>query len=334
MVKSKKNHNGLVFLLFFLALLILAFFIVKPYLIAVIVALILGYVFYPVYKKLNKLVKSKTWSSLIMSILLVLIFFVVVGLIANALISESVSFFRQVSSTAFDNLINSMGDLFGDSIDIEFYLKDLITTTAKFLVTLISNFIVSIPARLLGFFVMVFTLYYTFKDGSKLVSKVKEALPLENNHKEEIFDDLKKLLSAIIFGYFMIGILQGLLGGLGFVIFGFKNPVLWGAVMAVLALIPFIGTLFIWLPAGIFAILSQDYVSGIGLIIWGALVVGTIDNLLRPKIIGDRSKIHPTIILLGLLGGISLFGFIGIFIGPIILSITLSLLEELKKHYF
>jgi len=334
MVKSKNHHHSLIFLFFFLGLLILAFFIIKPYLIAVIVALILGYIFYPLYKKLNKLIKSKTWSSLIMSILLVLVFFIIIGLVANALISESISFFRQVSSTTFDTVLRSMGDLFGESVDIEFYLKDLITTTAKFLVNLISNFIVSIPARLLGFFVMVFTLYYTFKDGPKFVSKVKAALPLENNHKDKIFEDLKNLISALVFGYFLIGMLQGILGGIGFVIFGFKNPVLWGAVMAVLALIPFTGTLFVWLPAGIAAILNQNYVSGIGIIIWGALVVSMIDNLLRPKIVGDRAKIHPAIILLGLLGGISLFGFMGIFIGPIILSVTLSLIEELKGHYF
>ncbi len=104
--------------------------------------------------------------------------------------------------------------------------------------------------------------------------------------------------------------------------------------MAVLAMIPFTGTMVIWLPAGIVALLNQDYFSGIGIIIWGTLFVSSIDNFIRPKVIGNKAKIHPVVILLGLLGGLSLFGFIGIFVGPIVLSIILGLLNELKKHYF
>lgn len=334
MVRGKKENINLIFILFFIAILILAFFIIKPYLIAVISALILGYIFYPVYGKINKLVKNKTLSSLIVSILLVLIFFILVGLVANALISESVSFFKNVDSNQFDAALKSIGNLFGDSIDVELYLKEFIRTAATFFVGIASGFLVSIPARLLGLFVMIFTLFYVFKDGPRFVNKVRDALPLEHNHKKSLFDDMRNITKAIIFGYFFVAIAQGILGGIGFLIFGLNNPILWGAVMVVLAMIPFTGTLFVWLPAGIVAILNQNYFAGIGIIIWGILLVSSIDNLIRPKIIGARAKIHPVIILLGLLGGLSLFGFIGIFIGPIILSIVLSLLNELKKHYF
>ena len=334
MVKSKKEGANLVFVLFVIALLILAFFIIKPYLTAIIVALILGFIFYPIYNRLNNLIKNRTVAALIVSALLVLIFFILVGVVADVLISESVSFFKNVGSKTFDNILNTIGGFFGDSIDLEFYLKDFIRTTAKFFVNVASGFVVSIPGRLLSFFVMIFTLFYVFKDGLTFVSKVKDALPLDEEHKQKIFENMKNITKALIFGYVLVGLAQGILGGLGFLIFGFKNPVLWGVVMAVLAMIPFTGTMVIWLPAGIVALLNQDYFSGIGIIIWGTLFVSSIDNFIRPKVIGNKAKIHPVVILLGLLGGLSLFGFIGIFVGPIVLSIILGLLNELKKHYF
>lgn len=334
MVKSKKEGANLIFVLFVIALLILAFFIIKPYLTAILAALILGFIFYPIYNRINKLIKNRTISAFVVSVLLVLIFFILVGIVADVLISESVSFFRNVGSKTFDNALSTIGGLFGDSIDLKFYLKDFIRDAAKFFVNVASGFVVSIPGRLLSFFVMIFTLFYVFKDGLIFVSKIKEALPLDQEHKQKIFDNMKNITKALIFGYVLIGLAQGILGSIGFLIFGFKNPVLWGTVMAILAMLPFVGTMVIWLPAGIFALLNKDYFSGIGIMIWGALLVSSLDNFVRPKVIGDKAKIHSVIILLGLLGGLSLFGFIGIFVGPIVLSIILGLLDELKKHYF
>jgi predicted PurR-regulated permease PerM len=146
----------------------------------------------------------------------------------------------------------------------------------------------------------------------------------------------RDVITAVLYGQLLIAVLQGLVGGLGFLIFGIENPVFWGFTMGVLSFIPLLGPPAVWLPAAIYLIYAGNLVSGIGLIIYGVVIVMNIDNFLKPKLIGGKSGMHPIVVLVGILGGITLFGFAGFIIGPIILALALLIIkfynEDLKKE--
>jgi len=133
---------------------------------------------------------------------------------------------------------------------------------------------------------------------------------------------------------------QGVIGAIGFIIFGVGSPIFWGMMMAIFALIPFLGTAIIWVPASLI-LLIKGFLSnngwmigkGIGLFLYGLLIVSTLDNIIKPKLIGHKGKIHPAVVLLGILGGLNLFGFIGIFIGPIILAVFIALSKVYSDEY-
>jgi predicted PurR-regulated permease PerM len=140
----------------------------------------------------------------------------------------------------------------------------------------------------------------------------------------------------MIMGQIVVGIIQGILAGIGFLILGVPNPVLWGSLTALISIIPLLGAVLVWLPIDVYlfvnAFLSNgEYWRAIALLLYGSLVVSTIDNFLKPKIVGDRANIHPLVILFGILGGIQLFGIPGILIGPLVLTLFDLVMEIYRK---
>ena len=164
---------------------------------------------------------------------------------------------------------------------------------------------------------------------------------LKDKYRKHVFKKLNDMAYAVIYGSIIIAVIQGTLGGIGFLIFGLSSPLLCGIVMIFASLIPYVGSSIIWFPAALIIIfdgyLNMEttlIIKGILLMLYGIFVVGTVDNILKPKIIGDRSGLHPVLVLLGVVGGLTLLGFVGIIIGPIILAMLatfIKIYEEEKK---
>jgi len=162
-----------------------------------------------------------------------------------------------------------------------------------------------------------------------LKNKVGNVLSMKKKKYFFLIKRLKEIIHGVVYGYIIVALIQGILGGLGFFIFGINSPIFWGMVMSIFALIPFIGTGVIWLPAslllifdGIFQNSNNLLFKGIGLLIYSFIFVSSLDNFLRPKLMSDKAKVHPLILFLGVLGGIFFFGPIGVIAGPLILSLT------------
>lgn len=201
-------------------------------------------------------------------------------------------------------------------------MADLIAATMAFLVK-----------AFIGVFVLLFVMYYGFKDGRQLVSFIYDSMPLREPYKKRLFKETQEVVDAVFVGNILVSVVQGTLGGLGFWAFGIPNPVFWGFVMTILAILPIIGTPVVWLPAGIILIATGDTFAGVGIILYGLLIVSTVDNFLKPKIIGGRSRVHPAIVLLGIIGGIWVFGAIGFLLGPLILAIFVVLLGLFRTDF-
>ncbi len=176
-------------------------------------------------------------------------------------------------------------------------------------------------------FVFLYTMYFLQMDGDKLVRKILYYLPLNGDDESLMLDKFTSVTRAMIKGTFLIGILQGSLAGIAFYVAGFGNAVFWGTVMAVLSIIPSVGSALVWIPAGIILIMQGSVGPGIGLLAFCGLIVGSLDNVLRPILVGKDTKMHELMIFFGTLGGILMFGIPGVLIGPVVASLFITVWE-------
>ncbi|WP_420635478.1 AI-2E family transporter [Candidatus Palauibacter sp.] len=176
-------------------------------------------------------------------------------------------------------------------------------------------------------FVMLYAMFFFLKDGRGVLHKVLYYLPLSDEDEKRMLDRFVSVTRAMVKGTFLIGIVQGGLAGLAFWVVGIPSAAFWGTVMAVLSIVPGVGSALVWLPAAIYLLASGQTIAGIGLILWCGLVVGTLDNLMRPWLVGRDTRMPDLMILLGTLGGLFAFGMAGVLIGPIVAALFITVWE-------
>lgn len=174
---------------------------------------------------------------------------------------------------------------------------------------------------------MLYAMFFFLKDGRGVLHKVLYYLPLSDEDERRMLDRFVSVTRAMVKGTFLIGIVQGALAGLAFWVAGIPSAAFWGTVMTVLSIVPGIGSALVWLPAAIYLLASGRVVAGVGLILWCGLVVGTLDNLMRPRLVGRDTRMPDLMILLGTLGGLIAFGMAGVLIGPIVAALFITVWE-------
>ena len=291
----------------------------KPYLSAILAALVFAPIFRPVYLRIVTRVRSTTvaaWLTLLIILMVAVGPLVTVGVLAMQEVQTLTQQYQQLSPDK-TNLV-----IFGKNI------PDLVREgAAKFLDWLQSSLgaIASGTLRvLMGIFVMFYLTYYLLREQERLEQVIKELLPFDTGNSQKLMDDFYRISRGFVLGQGLTALLQGALGAVGFLIFGFPGAFLWGLVMAALSLIPVLGAFLIWVPAGILQIASGATISGVGILVWGVVVVSCADNLVRPMIMKNMAGVHPVITLLGVFAGLSLFGFIGIVVGPLLFAMVLE----------
>ncbi|MBS3142255.1 AI-2E family transporter [Candidatus Woesearchaeota archaeon] len=340
------------FFLTILALVIvLSFLVVKPFLVSILTAGVLAYIAYPLYQFLARKLSSKNVAASIVIVLLILVILSPILIILGSL------------PTAFDG-VRALQDVLRDTS-----LKDTCDAKASMLCSVYehtllllndpevnaaigavpekifigifsatSNIITALPVFFLNLFIMFFFTFYLLRDGDRFIKHVLPLIPLKGSHKRNILNKFSEVTYAVLYGHVFIALIQAIVAVIGYYLFGFKALVLLGALTFVCALIPVLGTFIVWGPLALTRILSgmavdnQSIVAqGIGLLLWGMLV-SVIDNILKPKIIGDRTNVHPAVILIGLIGGLMFFGMAGVVLGPLVLALLIVVLEIYRKE--
>jgi predicted PurR-regulated permease PerM len=329
-MKSQKAE-----LYFFIALLIavfaLTFFIFLPFLGAIAVATVFAVIFNPLNNYIQKSVRFRGVAALIATLIVLLIVFVPVSFLGVLLFNQAQDLFTELNrdsggnlSTAIDFVELQVNRIIpGFSLDIDSYLNQAL----DWLTQSLGGIFASTAQTGLSFFIGIITLFYLFRDGARLRDWLIAISPLRDAYDREIVEKVRRTINSIIKGSILVALIQGVLSGIGFMIFGVPNPALWGSVAALGALIPGIGTSLVLIPAILFLFFVVGPLPALGLLLWGAFAVGLIDNLLGPQLIGRGVRIHPLLILLSVLGGLQLFGLVGFLLGPIVLSLLLSLTE-------
>lgn len=335
-MKSTPVEKWFFFGLLFLTMVFVAL-IFRPFLAVLVVGASLAVVLHPIFLWLQ----TKKIPSVIAAMLVVILFIVALGLpltgIGILVFHQSQDLYQEISSGgqtfAFFNSLNQSLQriLPGDfSIDLREYASSGLSSIAANLATVFTSTLSTLLAVLL----MFVSLFYFLKDGSHWVREIIRISPLPDHDDEKILRKLAEAMNGVMKGYLLIAIVQGLLMGLGLAFFGVPNPALWGLVAMFASLLPTIGTAFVSVPAIAFLFLTGETWSAFGLILWAMLLVGMVDNLLSPLVVGNRVNIPPLFILFAVLGGIALLGPVGLLVGPIAVSLLHTLLTIYKSDFY
>jgi predicted PurR-regulated permease PerM len=321
-------------------LLVISFFIVQPFLKIIFLGALFAYVSYPLYRKFNRKINS-TVSALLICFLILLIIVVPAVFFVKGLIQESYSIFiifkQKLAIGLISNCKSNICEVlrtYSQNPEINFQVQETAKVVINWIVTKSSDLLVSVPKILLNLFVLFFTLFYFLKEGKELIANINRYLKLQQNNYVRLIKRLKEIIHGLVYGYLIVALVQGITGYLGFLIFGISSPLFWGLFMAFLALIPFVGAGIIWVPASIIMILEGVYnnstwliVKGVLLFIYGLVFISSVDNIFKPKLMGNKAKIHSVVVLIGILGGLFTFGLLGVILGPLLLSFTVEFID-------
>ncbi len=333
------NRFYYVMLLVILAVLgYLTYQIFQPFLTAIAWAIVFCVVFYPLYVFVVRRVRLKAIASLITLIVIVVVIVGPFSYISVALVGEASSYIGSTAggaeaakSLVLDRRIVGLIERVQPYIGLEGQPEEIIMENSKKvlrgIVDHISAGFPNVLSVTANFLFMLFAAFFFLKDGTDFIGKIKDFLPFSVQHKDRLTTQIKDMIVSTIYGGVIVAIVQGTLGGLAFALLGIGSPVLWGSVMAIVSFIPMLGTAIVWVPASLFLLFEGAYIKGIALILIGVFVISMVDNILKPLIIGGRTKMPTVMIFFTVLGGIKLFGLLGLVMGPLVFALFLSVFE-------
>ena len=342
------------FILFVLALFFL-FNLIKPVITIILTSILLAYIAFPVYRRIRKKISKKSLSIFLSLIFIIIIILIPFAVLVVGIGQQGYYFYNSLTDTV------AKGAILGLSCDSEASKVCLLLNQAEqfsleqlskfgidkqlqlylpMLEEKITQIMLSIPLLLAQIFITLVITYYMIKDHKNILKKLGDMLPIRANTKKRLIKEFGDITYTVIYAQLFIALVQGTIGGLGFYLFGAPFPILSGVLIAFFALVPFIGTAVIWFPASLYLILigyfSKDYwvlAKGVGLLLYGVLIIGTIDNIMLAKLVKAKTNVSPILIIIGVIGGVTMFGVIGLFIGPILLPLLITYFETFKTRF-
>ena len=344
---STKNRAALVFSLGLTGIaLYFCYVLVAPFLRAIISSALLAVLFYPLHSRTFRRVRNRNLSALLSTCVVVLFMVLSTVFLGRALVTGLRDVYQSLSSSGngserlgpyLIHLLDRTVELLSRYLPIS--ASDLRTATVNqaqkgvaALLSMTAGIVGSLTALLADALAAFFILFFFFRDGRAMLRRTAVLLPLHSDQTRRLFACVKDTLNATVHGTLTIAALQGALTGAAFWFLGITSPVLWAIVTALYALLPVIGTSIVILPAISMLIFSGHWIKGLILLAWGTAIVHPVDNLLRPQLIGSRTRLSTLYVFFALLGGLKAFGGLGVFIGPIVLAITLALFKFLREE--
>ncbi|MBU1019031.1 MAG: AI-2E family transporter [Patescibacteria group bacterium] len=330
-------------------------YLVSPFLVPIIMAAIIASVATPVQRFWVKLFRGhQKWLAALLSTIIVLV--IVIGpfiILVSMLASEASSTIQLIENKVTEyNIedIDLLPEMIRDSIvgetirKIEAYSpitgEDILTGISEatnaigsFIVTETKNIAKKVSILIVDLFIMLLSLYYFLRDGDKITKNIKTLIPLPKNYQDTLIKQLFTISKAIIYGIFGAALFQGAIAGVGYAIAGIDNAVFWGTITAFFSIVPYLGAAIVWVPITIIMLLTGHWVAAIFLLVWGVAVVSTVDNVIKPYLIGGKAHMYPLLTFFVIIGGIFTIGFKGLIIGPFALILMLTFLHIYRLEY-
>lgn len=321
-------------LLFIGALFISAFAMVLPFLQYFLLAVVLAYVLAPLQTRFEARVGPRTAAvSLVTGTTVVLILPVI--LVLREISADAGVVLRQIreGELALGQVEEVIARELGAEVDLAEFLRPVIggdgTNTVG---NLISAFGLATNA-LIGLGLTAFLLYFFLKDGDKFTRWLKRTVPIPDDVRDELFQSINAITRAVLLGHVLVAVIQGVMAGIGLMVVGIPNALFWTAVMIVLAIMPIVGSFLVWGPAVGYLLVIGRPVAAVFLFFYGAILVGVSDDYLRPIIVNRYARVNPSVIIIGVLGGLSVIGVMGIFLGPIIIGVLRKSIDVFREAY-
>jgi len=318
--------------------------IFEPFLAPIAWAAVLAILLMPLYRRARKRLRRPNLAALAMTIATILLVVLPAVLLAASLFRQGANLYALAGGWLNAHRVSSPGDVLRlpaverllaritDAVpvtaeDLRSAFENGLKMAAARMAAIASGIAVGFLGLVVSFFIMLFTLFFFFRDGEALWRHLLAAIPSEPGPTAALVARLDSVLHAILLGTLLTALLQGILGAIGFAIFGLPSPVVFGAIMAFLSLLPVGGTALVWLPAGVVLLAQGAIGRGIGILVWGSLIVGLADNWFKPMIISGRSEMNTLPVFFGVMGGLAAFGFVGLFVGPIAVALGIAVWE-------
>jgi len=318
----------------------LCWLMLQPFVGVLMWAIVLVVVFYPAHRRLVQWTGNRTGAAALSTLLVILV-------ILLPVIGVSFAVARELKA-AVDQAQGGLGRLLeipaiqpvvrwiDQYVDLdEWRSSDYVAQHLQAWSTAIAGptllFVGGVLSALVQTLLVVFTMFYFFRDGENLREAIYDIVPLEYEQSSDIVNRMREVIGATIYGVLVISAIQGTLGTLIFFALGMPSPLLWGVVMFLMSMIPMAGAFVVWVPAAIYLLLTGSYIKALVLVAWGVLVIGSIDNFLSPRLVGRRARLHELLIFFSVLGGLQVFGVLGLVLGPVLAAITLTLIEVVRQ---
>ena len=322
----------------------LLWLIFRPFLSPIVWAVLLAFILFPVNRRLQRKLKNRKGAAAALMTLLVLVAVVVpAAFLASLFVSQAGDLLARVSSVATRYQIQKPQDLFRipvfdhlmrwvdektpiSAAQVQQYGVNAARSALEFGLAHMKGLVLGVVTLLGSLLLMLFILYFFFRDGEVIAGQFLAAVPAPADKKAKLVEYISEVTRAVVYGSLVTAIVQGTLVGVAFAVCGLPSPAVFGVLASICSLLPVGGTAFVWLPGAITLAAQGRWGWAIALAVWGALVVGTVDNVLRPALISGRARISTLPVFFGVLGGIAAFGPIGTFLGPIVIALALALL--------
>lgn len=342
MTERSTEARWIALLLVTAAVLYLCWLMLRPFASVLAWAAVLVILFFPVHRRILTKTGKRSTSALISTLLAVVTILIPLGLILLALVAEArgiVQYIQERPEAFFDpdnSPINRLVGWLNQYVNVDAAVSsqailDQLKALSARLASQTLDLVGGVLGTIIQIFFVIFTMYYLFRDGDRIMSALPGVLPLEPEQSERIFTRTREVINASVYGVVVIGIVQGGLGGIAFWALGLPSAIVWAVVMMFLSMIPIAGAFLVWIPAALYLAFTGAWIKAVVLTVWGVFVVGTVDNILRPKLVGGRTRLHELFVFFSVLGGLAVFGILGIIMGPVTLAVMLALLDVFRQ---
>jgi len=328
-----ENDIKKISLVFFIAILVvLVYLVLKPVLMTIMWGLILAYIFLPSHRRITKRVKSSTLSAGIISIIVLIIILIPLWFLTPIVIKEVFNLFQTVQSFDVYGFVNKLlpaaSEEFTNQISLGIVgaIGKLTTVVLDSTVEIILDF----PVIFLHLLLIAFVFFFALKEEKEFGEFVSGLSPLKKEEEEKLVKQFKGMTQAIIYGQIVLGLVQGIFAGIGFLIFGIPNILVLTILATILGVLPLIGPGIIYLPLTLYLIIMGQPFLAIGFLLYNLLLVSSIDHFLRAHLVSRKTQVSSAIVLIGMIGGVFIFGVLGLILGPLILAYFVTFLKAYK----
>ena len=311
-----------------LVLVVLSFLIIQPILLSIIMGFILAFVLNPVYEYIKNKTKSKNVATFISCSIIVLFIVLPLTFLIPEIINQSSNIYSDIQKIDFEGLIEDNFPSFSSYSDLGSSTYTFLTKTINSVLDSLTGLLFKLPVILLHTIIIFFTFVYVIREKDVILFYIRSLLPFSKDVQERFLRITKDVTGSVVYGQFIVGIIQGIIVGAGLFIFGVPNALILTIVSMLAGIIPIVGPILIWVPVIIYLIISPEYTtfSAIGFAIFG-VIASTIDNFLKPIFVSRKAQLNTLLVLIGMIGGLLFFGIMGLILGPLIISYLLIVLD-------